>query len=92
MTINNININFFNESLTNVSKLLLQEASYYNQKFNNEFYNNVFAEFDFNVDDKVKRKLNNDEFKFLTNNIFKFLYLIIKTYSNHLTSFVPLFL
>ena len=87
MTINNININFFNESLTNVSKLLLQEASYYNQKFNNEFYNNVFAEFDFNVDDKVKRKLNNDEFKFLTNNIFKFLYLIIKTYSNHLTSF-----
>ena len=87
MTINNININFYDESLTHVSKLLLQEASYYNQKFNNEFYNNVFAEFDFNVDDKVKRKINNDEFKFLTNNIFKFLYLIIKTYSSHLTQF-----
>ena len=87
MTINNINISLYNEILTQISRLFSQEASYYNQKFNNEYYDNVFAEFDFNVNDKVKRKINNDEFKFLTNNVFKFLYLIIKTFSSHITKF-----
>ena len=87
MTNNNINITFYNEILTQISRLFSQEASYYNQKFNNEYYNNVFAEFDFNVNDKVKRKINNDEFKFLTNNVFKFLFLIIKNFSSHITQF-----
>ena len=87
ITINNINISLFNEILTQISRLFSQEASYYNQKFNNEYYDNVFADFDFNVNDKVKRKINNDEFKFLTNNVFKFLYLIIKNFSSNITEF-----
>ena len=87
MTVDNINITLFNESLTYIANLFFQEASYYNQKFNNEYYNNVFEDIEFNTNDKVKRKLNNEEFKFLTNNVFKFLYLIIKTFSSHLTSF-----
>ena len=68
MTVDNINITLFNESLTYISNLFFQEASYYNQKFNNEYYNNVFEDIEFNTNDKVKRKLNNEEFKFLTNN------------------------
>ena len=81
----NFNINLFVESLSNVAKILLQESSYYNQKFNNEYFNNVFADFDFNADDKIKRKLNNDEFNFLTKNLFKFLFIIIFNYYKHIT-------
>ena len=81
----NFNINLFVESLSNVAKILLQESSYYNQKFNNEYFNNVFADFDFNADDKIKRKLNNDEFNFLTKNLFKFLFIIVFNYYKHIT-------
>ena len=83
--VNNFNISLYIESLSNVAKILLQESSYYNQKFNNEFFNNVFADFDFNADDKIKRKLNNEEFKFLTKNLFKFLFIIIFNYYKHIT-------
>ena len=77
---NKLNKHLYVESLSNVAKLLLQEASYYNQKFNNEFYNNAFSDFDFNADDKVKRKLSMDEFKFLSLHLFKFLYIITANY------------
>ena len=90
LTINkdiNININLYVESISNVAKLLLQEASYYNQKFNNEYFENAFADFDFNSEDKVKRKLSNDEFKYLTKYLFKFLSVIILTYESHLEKF-----
>lgn len=83
---NQINKNLYVESLSSISRLLLQEASYYNQKFNNEFYNNAFSEFDFNTEDKVKRKLSMNEFNFLTQNLFKFLTIISKTYSSHIPS------
>ena len=39
--------------------------SCYNQKFNDEYFENVLADFDFNIDDKIKRKLSIDEFHFL---------------------------
>jgi len=65
----------------------LQEASYYNQKFNNEYFENAFADFDFNSDDKVKRKLSNEEFKYLTKYLFKFLSIILLTYESHLEPF-----
>ncbi len=83
---NQMNKNLFNESLSSISRILLQEASYYNQKFNNEFYNNAFSEFDFNTDDKIKRKLSMNEFEFLTLNLFKFLSLIIREYTIHIDS------
>jgi len=83
----NININLYIESISSVAKILLQEASYYNQKFNNEYFENAFADFDFNSDDKVKRKLSNEEFKFLTKYLFQFLYVIILTYESHLEPF-----
>ena len=76
---NNVNINLYIESISSVAKILLQEASYYNQKFNNEYFENAFADFDFNSDDKVKRKLSNEEFKFLTKYLFRFLSEIILT-------------
>lgn len=79
-----INKNLYVESLSNISRILLQEASYYNQKFNNEFYNNAFSEFDFNTEDKVKRKLTMNEFEFLTLNLFKFLTIISTTYASHI--------
>ena len=84
---NNININLYIESISNVAKILLQEASYYNQKFNNEYFENAFADFDFNSDDKIKRKLSNEEFKFLTKYLFRFLSVIILTYESHLVQF-----
>ena len=84
---NNININLYIESISNVAKILLQEASYYNQKFNNEYFENAFADFDFNSDDKIKRKLSNEEFKFLTKYLFQFLSVIILTYESHLEQF-----
>ena len=83
----NININLYIESISNVVKILFQEASYYNQKFNNEYFDNAFADFDFNSDDKIKRKLSNDEFKFLTQYLFQFLSVIILTYESHLEPF-----
>ena len=83
----NININLYIESISSVAKILLQEASYYNQKFNNEYFENAFADFDFNSDDKVKRKLSNEEFKFLTKYLFQFLSVIILTYESHLEPF-----
>ena len=70
-----------------MAKILLQEASYYNQKFNNEYFENAFADFDFNSDDKIKRKLSNEEFKFLTKYLFRFLSVIILTYESHLVQF-----
>ena len=84
---NNVNINLYIESISSVAKILLQEASYYNQKFNNEYFENAFADFDFNSDDKVKRKLSNEEFKFLTKYLFQFLSVIILTYESHLEQF-----
>ena len=84
---NNININLYIESISNVAKILLQEASHYNQKFNNEYFENAFADFDFNSDDKIKRKLSNEEFKFLTKYLFQFLSVIILTYESHLEQF-----
>ena len=84
---NNININLYIESISSVAKILLQEASYYNQKFNNEYFENAFADFDFNSDDKIKRKLSNEEFKFLTKYLFQFLSVIILTYESHLEQF-----
>jgi len=84
---NNVNINLYIESISSVAKILLQEASYYNQKFNNEYFENAFADFDFNSDDKVKRKLSNEEFKFLTKYLFQFLSVIILTYKSHLEQF-----
>ena len=88
LTLNNkININLYIESISNVARILLQEASYYNQKFNNEYFENAFADFDFNSDDKVKRKLSNEEFKYLTNYLFKFLSIILLTYESHLDPF-----
>ena len=84
---NNININLYIESISSVAKILLQEASYYNQKFNNEYFENAFADFDFNSDDKVKRKLSNEEFKFLTKYLFQFLSVIILTYESRLEQF-----
>ena len=84
---NNINISLYIESISSVAKILLQEASYYNQKFNNEYFENAFADFDFNSDDKVKRKLSNNEFAFLTNYLFPFLSVIILTYESHLEQF-----
>ena len=84
---NNININLYIESISSVAKILLQEASYYNQKFNNEYFENAFADFDFNSDDKIKRKLSNEEFKFLTKYLFQFLSVIILTYETHLEKF-----
>ena len=88
LTLNkNININLYIESISSVAKILLQEASYYNQKFNNEYFENAFADFDFNSDDKIKRKLSNNEFNFLTEYLFKFLGVIILTYKSHLEQF-----
>ena len=88
LTLNkNININLYIESISSVAKILLQEASYYNQKFNNEYFENAFADFDFNSDDKIKRKLSNNEFSFLTEYLFKFLGVIILTYESHLEQF-----
>ena len=88
LTLNNkININLYIESISNVARILLQEASYYNQKFNNEYFENAFADFDFNSDDKVKRKLSNEEFKYLTKYLFKFLSIILLTYESHLDPF-----
>ena len=87
LTINEININLYIESISNVAKILLQEASYYNQKFNNEYFENAFADFDFNSEDKVKRKLSNEEFKYLTNYLFKFLSIILITYESHIEKF-----
>ena len=84
LSINDININLYIESISNVAKILLQEASYYNQKFNNEYFENAFADFDFNSEDKVKRKLSNEEFKYLTKYLFKFLSVILLTYESHL--------
>ena len=84
---NNININLYIESISSVAKILLQEASYYNQKFNNEYFENAFADFDFNSEDKIKRKLSNEEFKFLTKYLFQFLSVIILTYEAHLEQF-----
>ena len=84
---NNININLYIESISSVAKILLQEASYYNQKFNNEYFENAFADFDFNSEDKIKRKLSNEEFKFLTKYLFQFLSVIILTYEAHLEKF-----
>ena len=84
---NNININLYIESISSVAKILLQEASYYNQKFNNEYFENAFADFDFNSEDKIKRKLSNEEFKFLTKYLFQFLSVIILTYETHLEKF-----
>ena len=88
LTLNNkVNINLYIESISNVARILLQEASYYNQKFNNEYFENAFADFDFNSDDKVKRKLSNEEFKYLTKYLFKFLSIILLTYESHLEPF-----
>ena len=88
LTLNkNININLYIESISSVAKILLQEASYYNQKFNNEYFENAFADFDFNSEDKIKRKLSNNEFNFLTEYLFKFLSVIILTYESHLEQF-----
>ena len=88
LTLNkNININLYIESISSVAKILLQEASYYNQKFNNEYFENAFADFDFNSDDKIKRKLSNNEFSFLTEYLFRFLGVIILTYESHLEQF-----
>ena len=88
LTLNkNININLYIESISSVAKILLQEASYYNQKFNNEYFENAFADFDFNSDDKVKRKLSNEEFAFLNKFLFKLLCVIILTYESHLEQF-----
>ena len=87
LSINDININLYIESISNVAKILLQEASYYNQKFNNEYFENAFADFDFNSEDKVKRKLSNEEFKYLTKYLFKFLSVILLTYESHLEKF-----
>ena len=84
LSINDININLYIESISNVAKILLQEASYYNQKFNNEYFENAFADFDFNSEDKAKRKLSNEEFKYLTKYLFKFLSVILLTYESHL--------
>ena len=88
LTLNkNININLYIESISNVARILLQEASYYNQKFNNEYFDNAFSDFDFNSEDKIKRKLSNEEFKYLTKYLFKFLSIIILTYESHLEKF-----
>ena len=88
LTLNkNININLYIESISSVAKILLQEASYYNQKFNNEYFENAFADFDFSSEDKVKRKLSNDEFSYLTKYLFQFLSVIILTYEFHLEQF-----
>jgi hypothetical protein len=88
LTVNKeINISLYIESISSVAKILLQEASYYNQKFNNEYFENAFADFDFNSEDKVKRKLSNEEFKYLTKYLFKFLSIIILTYEAHLEKF-----
>ena len=48
---------------------------------------NAFADFDFNSDDKVKRKLSNEEFAFLNKFLFKLLCVIILTYESHLEQF-----
>ena len=87
LTKTEINVNLFVESISNVARILLQEASYYNQKFNNEYFENAFADFDFNNNDQVKRKLSMEEFKYLTKYLFKFLSIIVLTYSRHLTKF-----
>ena len=83
----NINISLYIESISNVAKMLLQEASYYNQKFNNEYFENAFADFDFSSEDTVKRKLSNDEFKYLTKYLFKFLSIILIIYESHIEKF-----
>ena len=87
LTIKDVNINLYIESVSNVAKMLLQEASYYNQKFNNEYFENAFADFDFSSEDKIKRKLSNDEFKYLTKYLFKFLSIILITYESHIEKF-----
>ena len=50
---------------------ILSSEKRINEKLNNDFlyneyFENAFADFDFNSEDKVKRKLSNDEFKYVS--------------------------
>jgi len=78
---NKINNSFkiFNNILSNIIKIITNEADALSRKMNDILYNENFTDFEFNYDLKI-RKLNQEEYKFLIKNFFPFLIFLIKNF------------
>lgn len=71
------NIKVFNLILSNIMKVIMNEAESTSRKMNEMLYDEKFNDFDFNIDNPV-RKINIEEHKFLLNNFFPLLIYLLK--------------
>ena len=72
----NFEFKYFELIISNIGYLLKNEGSIYSKKINDEYYDNVFEDFDYNVNTHI-RKLKVKELQFLKENFFGLVNLIL---------------